>query len=56
MLAHRADVGVYPEGHTIAYHKEYCIIFGQPSQAEHTFQLAVIFVPIFTYFLRGDAL
>lgn len=53
MLAHRAAVGVYPEGHTITYHEEYCIIFGTASQAEHPFQLAVIFVPIFQYNTKG---
>ena len=36
-----------------AFHQKYCIIFGTASQAEHPFQLAVIFVPIFQYNTKG---
>ena len=33
MLEHRTVIGVRPEGRTIAYHKEYCIIFGAATQS-----------------------
>lgn len=44
MLQHRTVIGVRPEGRTIAYHMEYCIIFGAVTQSR-TFVLAVIFIP-----------
>lgn len=47
MRQHRTVAGVYPEGHTIVYHTEYCIIFGAATQAEQRFMLAVIFILIF---------
>ena len=53
MLAHRTVIGVYPEGHTIVYHTEYCIIFGTATQSRTSVHcLAVIFVSSFLFMER----
>lgn len=45
--ANREPTRYHPK--TISQAQKYCIIFGQPSQAEQQFLLAVIFIPIFKY-------